>query len=346
MKRKLPAVVVTKCSNKVRRSTVAVNPRPRKGGVPRLPLHTYSSETVVVDHDDHNDEFDRENDDIIASTLPSEAMLAFQSLQQSTDTCLSIPVSGTASVIHGVLDCQLHEWFTLTNRFWSTRMVEEQLQLLRQANTLRSLAIPNTNRLVWITTSDYIRAVSESIATKSSTRNNTSNENSEKGSDDEEVDGNDDSDASLEMVQWWIRYISQRPSDRFRTRDLEEAWQREQKSTNRPRTKAPRDIVPWLQRHQFILAASKDHTTFQLWLPGWGSSVLLTLLQTEKDVLSFLRRSRAKERSLSSLLERMPQHSSAIPIEAVVIPYLVAQGYVQRIARPSGLFLKLLATSC
>jgi hypothetical protein len=195
LKRKLPSIVISNGSRNVRRNTV-VHPRPRGGGVPRMLLHTSSSKTVVEDNDD--DEFDLENDALFASTLPSEAMLAFQSLQQSTDTSLSIPVSGTESAIRGVLDVQLHEWFTLSNSAWSTRMVEEQLQRLRQSNTLRTLALPATDRVVYITTSDYIYGLRE-IVTNHSVIMNT---------EEEKVNNV----SSVEMAEWWITYLSRTPS--------------------------------------------------------------------------------------------------------------------------------------
>ena len=132
-------------------------------------------------------------------------------------------------------------------------------------------------------------------------------------------------------------------------------------------------IIQHLQDAQLILSASYDHCTYQLWLPKvWGTMVLPKFSQLCKDVILYIKRSSYRERSMVSILERFHNHRAATPqqrplttiptakrirgttyaakvanvdtdvyisIPHVIIPYLISQRRVQRIVRPSGMFL-------
>ena len=163
--------------------------------------------------------------------------------------------------------------------------------------------------------------------------------------------------------------------------DIEQAWDQQieqrihTKSVDASSSVAPsslngKKIVPYLQEAQLIMSASNDHSTYQLWLPNvWGTMVLPKLLQLCKDVVLYIKRSSYQERSITSIVERFPNPNATpqhvtftktrhmttathayttknatnihISIQHVIIPYLVSQRRVQRMERPSGMFLKL-----
>ncbi len=127
-------------------------------------------------------------------------------------------------------------------------------------------------------------------------------------------------------------------------------------------------IIQHLQDAQLILSASYDHCTYQLFLPkAWGTMVLPKFSQLCKDVILYIKRSSYHERSMASILERFHNHQQQRPLTVpsakrirgttftakvvnadtdiyisiphVIIPYLVSQRRVQRIERPSGMFV-------
>jgi hypothetical protein len=328
------------------------------------------------DHDDdeldaaiHDDDDD---DRFIADIVPCETYLAIQSLQQSIETCLSIPIfvatnqstrlvrtddpktiqqpvqqfqpSATstttpATTIRAVLECQLMEWFQSprqsSGRGWSTRMVQEQLQQLRHKNMIRSMRINGSNpNVVYVTTNDYIRYIRTTVGNEYHPNTTTTGSNEQ----------------NLIMLEWWIRYLSQHTGYMLHVVDIEHAWNMEpprrstatvQYPTHTPIRTTAADLMKWLQHHQFLLSASVDHTTFQLWLPGWSTVVLPALMKQTKDALLYIQRSFYKERSVQSIIQRISNSTSIIPIEHVLISYMVANGHVRRIQRPTGMFLKL-----
>lgn len=100
-------------------------------------------------------------------------------------------------------------------------------------------------------------------------------------------------------------------------------------------------VIQTLLQSQVLLAVS--HTTrtclYQLWLPSFGSVVQAFDAACHK-ILMALKRSRYKERSVSAL--QQPYSPIATTL---VLDWLVSQGQVQRIERPSGCFVKLVEES-
>jgi len=131
-----------------------------------------------------------------------------------------------------------------------------------------------------------------------------------------------------EAVDWFLRHLPDW-SGRWITRQTIE-----QVHQNDPLLRPIEQTLKVLKDHGLImLRVNVDG--FQLWLPDWGK-VLLHWNKAESSLLAHIKRSYHKERSLQSC----EQKYSPIPT-ALVISWLVFDGQIASLERPSGTFLKL-----
>lgn len=253
---------------------------------------------------------DDDNDAVLFANLACDTLLAIQSLQRSNETSLEIPLAG-GSTIRGVLECQIYERFGD-----SSQQINQEFDELLKTNTLRQLCSSfqhSADRVVtvFILAEDYVRAL-RAIA-------------------------NGDEYGKV-VVDWFVEQLNQWTKSRLAVVDFEDAWK-----NNADCVGTASKAMRWLQDHQILLAASLDHESYQLWLPEWGSAVLPAFFKATTSSLAFLKSSSYKERSVLSVVRRLS--SSPIPVTNVLIPWLVAQGHVQRVERPSGDFVKLVIDS-
>jgi Serine-threonine protein kinase 19 len=373
--KKLPSLVIKKkhknklsSTNSSSRSTRRIQQAavPKRGLPASWPLPKKDAETVTQKVNTANADalLDDTDDALLFANMPCDTLLAMQSLQQSMETRIEIPLLRTTTtggsscindsysssyasmntapntivmMIRGVLECQLHERFTAAKTTatggggGSSQNVSRELDDLLRRNQLRQLSSSASSQhvgvvepvTVYVSTTDYIRGLVVAAAADTA--------------------GNEDSSmtttSTTTLVDWFVRHLNVWTGSRITQSDIEEAWKEDpppNASTFSLRSVA--DLVRWLQERQILLAASADHDAYQLWLPGWGSAVLPAFSKARTDALAFLKQSSYKERSLPSVVRRL--RHSPIPVTDVLIPWLVAQGCVQRIERPSGPFLK------
>lgn len=299
-----------------------------------------------------NDDDDDDDDDLLLiANMACDTALAMQSLQQSIETCVQIPLllgsSGSSSVsrdsapddtmIRGVLECQLYEWFSTTQV--AANSVSRELDRLLQTNQVRQLAssassLPHAASapfIVYLSTADYVRGVYAAAAVGS-------------------VSSNVADEERTAAVDWFVRHLKVWTASRIALADVKKAWKADPPvatpaastaaSAKGSLLSSEQNLVRWLQDCQILLAASADHDAYQLWLPGWGGAVLPAFFKAVQDALVYLKQSSYKERSMESIQRRLSR--SPIPAKGLLIPWLVAQGHVLRIVRPSGPFLKLI----
>ena len=330
-------VVIKKATTKNlgKAKSYLVNPRQvpgsRKRGLPsfhrKIDDANVQRSSLTKDCDDNDD------DDPFFVNLDCDTLLAIRSLHQQrftdpnpTPSCLEIPVDD-GSFLQGVLECQLHEFFTTggcsgTNKGGSSPVVSQELDQLLRNNTLRRLCntITTTNTApitVYIFTKDYQRAARAAVAV--SWNNTVTNEKSQHS-----------------YLEWFLQNLHHWTGHRLSHSALLETWRQ-----NPP--PAPLDqhhhlhfetAIRWLQDQQLLHTAAMDHTDYQLWLPAWGRHVIPAILQAKTKALAFLQQSRSNERSVSSVVQRLHRHP--IPVNAVLIPWWVEQGWVRRVRRPAG----------
>lgn len=90
-----------------------------------------------------------------------------------------------------------------------------------------------------------------------------------------------------------------------------------------------------LVQHEVILPISSEDDCYQLWLPKWPL-VIKAFREASQKVMSCLKRSYQKERSLSALRQPYSPISTSL-----VVDWLVFNGHVAKVERPSGTFVKL-----
>ena len=280
----------------------------------------------LVARDDDNDDLDplqQNDDDEFFDNLACDTLLAIRTLHQQRyndpnpmPSCLEIPVDD-GSVIQGVLECQLHEFFTTGSgtKGGSSPVVSQELDQLLRNNTLQRLSntiTANTAPItVYIFTKDYQRAARAAVASVSLNTTVKNKEASHHSRQHGQV-----------VLDWFLQNLHQWRGHRISHIALEESWHQ-----NPPTKKhSPLDhsihfeaSIRWLQEQQLLHTAAMDHTDYQLWLPMWGRHVVPAILQAKTEALAFLQQSRSKERSVSSVVQRLHRHP--IPVNAFLIPW-------------------------
>jgi hypothetical protein len=320
-------------------STQQQQQRPRRG-LPNFSNRSTTADIVVatIHQNDENNTVDDalendDDDDALFENLACDTYLVFQSLLLNQQTRIDIPIlppSGNAKndSIPGILECQLHERFQN-----GASSVSRELEELLRNNTLRCLVstIPVSSNadtqekqgvgtlMIVVKADDYARAIR-------AYNTNTSS-----------------SDIPLQqqsgIIDWFIHHLKRwtRKRSVIALRDMERAWET---SKSLPPSWNVKHAIRFLQDSQFLMPASSDHESFRLWFPSWGSLVLPAFIKAQTASLAYLRQSRYKERSLTSLMRRLSTYP--IPVEHVLLPWLVAQGYVERIERPAGPCIRLI----
>ena len=185
-KARKPLKVVVKKATKHRgtaKPSLAVRQRQvpgshQKRGLPSF-VHNRKKVDELVARDNDNDDLDplqQNDDDDFFVNLACDTLLAIRTLHQQRyndpnpmPSCLEIPVDDGSS-IQGVLECQLHEFFTTGSgtKGGSSPVVSQELDQLLRNNTLRRLSntiTANTAPItVYIFTKDYQRAARAAVA--------------------------------------------------------------------------------------------------------------------------------------------------------------------------------------
>lgn len=328
-------------------------PDSRKRGLPSF-SHNHKVDEVIAQKttlksDDDNNDLDplqQNDDDDFFVNLECDTLLAIRTLHQHRyndpnpmPSCLEIPVDD-GTLIQGVLECQLHEFFTSGSgtKGGSSLVVSQELDQLLRNSTLQRLsntittntAVPIT---VYIFTKDYQRAARAAVAAVAVNTLAKNKEESQHSRQHGQV-----------ILDWFLQNLHQWTGHRISHTALLETWHQ-----NPPlKTHSSLDhsihfeaAIRWLQEQQLLHTAAMDHTDYQLWLPTWGRHVVPAILQAKTEALAFLQQSRSKERSVSSVVQRLHRHP--IPVNAFLIPWWVEQGWVRRVTRPAGPALQFVA---
>jgi len=157
---------------------------------------------------------------------------------------------------------------------------------------------------------------------------------------------NNNNKNNMILLEWFLQNLHRWTATRISHAALQQTWKQhpptQQGTCTDHRHYSCDATIRWLQDRQLLLAATMDHTQYQLWLPQWGRHVLPALLQAKTDALAFLQQSKYNnERSVVSVVQRLRRHP--VPAHTLLIPWMVEQGWVQRVQRPSGPALKFLA---
>lgn len=325
-----------------RSTTDSCQPRP---GLPSfsnaLPIQENNKTTKAHEEsDDCMDEFSGE--DVLLATIECDTLLAFRSLQRgcpgSVQSYLEVPIPYCGNKhIRGILECQLHQFFREQRGGGSSITVSQEIQQLCQSNTLRVLSngrIDHTTSIcVYLWRHDYERAA---MATIQQTHNNQNRMDTKY-------------DDKICIVEWFLQQLCTWTDSFIDEHIIRCAWDNRCSSScnsnknHKHRTSlcSASDVLRLLQECQLLHAATIDHNKYQLWLPTWGGDVLPTLLKAKTTILTFLLQSKPKlERSLTSIVQRL--RHCIVPVHTILVPWMVEQGWVQLVERPSGLFVKFL----
>ena len=336
-KRSKPVLVVKKKKNTLKRQRGVGIPvaAPRRGGLPSLRpaiLHKVILAQEQQQQQAQQQQQQEEDNDVFAldaeqeaafQSLPSDTMLVIQTLQRNPQTCLSIPLLNGRTV-RAVLECQVQRRLALGQAV-SLELHEAMGSDLVKLQATSSPGQQQDGLQALLMMADYEQAVLDALER---------NKKQQQRQEDEE------SPYSI-ATQWLIQHLQGFSKSRISQSDFQKVYDED------PPFMAPLDtkqqpqrqlqlteLLDILQQLQVILP-SHHYNSYQLWLPEWGT-VLKAWQDAITKLLAQIKRSYYKERSVSSL--QAPY--SAIPTP-VLVEWLLAQGIVEEIQRPSGKFLKI-----
>jgi hypothetical protein len=290
----------------------------------------------------------------------SDTALALQSLVQSSHTCLEIPLAvvnhggattgvslSSGGMIRGVLECQLQNLFqspgtSTISTTGSTVPVSRELDDLvhaRHVTVLEASVRLNDAQtvplVVYIDTRDYIRGVQAAKKDGDTVTSATAT-------------GNSTTTASLDTALWdWFVSDIVRGTGHgrvIRHEDLVQSWTSATTAAGQTHLQSSA-LESWLRQCQtecnVLRVADSTHTAYQWWLPAWGAMVVPAFARAAQRVVRLLKQTTPQRQlSLRNVTTKL-QPRSPISIANLVLPWLVSQGIVQCISRPSGMFVQL-----
>jgi hypothetical protein len=272
--------------------------------------------------------------------------------------------SSSMMMIRGVLECQLYNFFqshkdddNATTTTGSTVPVSRELDALVHARhvTVLEASIRLDNLLVlplvvYVATPDYLRGVQ--AARDDVTRNTTATATATATSDTHSATTTTMTTTTSQESALWDWFVSHIVLGTghgrvIRYEDLVQSWTAPTHANSSSSSLS--SLESWLRQCQTewnILRAADDstmHTAYQWWLPAWGAVVVPALAQAAQRVVRWLKQTSQRRRQLSlhNLVTKLQNPRSPISIRNLVLPWLVDQGVVQCISRPSGTFVQL-----
>jgi hypothetical protein len=357
------------------------HPQPRKSHLQHK-RHNQQDDNVDDDNGDNDAEF-ASYDALVqtwATTLHdnnpvtmSDTALALQSLVQSPDTCLEIPlavvngetVSSSLSntMIRGVLECQLHNFFqspdttstsstatgaTTTTAFVPVSRELDDLVHARHVTVLEASIRLNDAQtvplVVYIATPDYLRGVQAARDDATATNTTAADTNGTATAKTPTITTSLDS----ALWDWFLSQIVRGTGHGrvIRHEDLVQSWTTASSAAAQTKSSSSSlaALESWLRQCQtewnVLRVADSTHSAYQWWLPAWGAVVVPAVAHAAQRVVRRIQQSPQKQLSLRNLTTKL-QPRSPISIANLVLPWLVAQGVVQCISRPSGTFVQL-----
>lgn len=322
-----PVVVVRKRKIKRQRGAGLAAPV-RRGGLPSLRPDMLSSAIVAQEEKHQRDQQQQDNDmfaldatqEAVFQSLPSDTLLVIQTLQSNPQTCLSIPLLNGRTV-RAVLECQIHRRLALDQ----TASLEVHDAMGKELVRLNAASPPSQQQdslQVLVTVAEFEQGVWDALERRKQTR----------------IDDNEKEHSFGVAAQWLILRLQNLSKSRIAQSDLRDIYDQDPpvlapvgaKQRQLPLTQ----LLDNLQQLQLILP-SHHYNSYQLWLPEWGT-VLKAWEESRKKLLAKIKRSYHKERSMAAL--QAPH--SPIPTP-VLVEWLLSQGLVEEIQRPSGNFLRI-----
>ena len=302
-------------------------------------------ETTDLFENDHNND---ETDTAENALAWCDTLQVLYSLQQQSSaanssnnaSCLPIPLKTSGQYIYAVLDCQLYA------SGLQDSIVARELSELQAQTVVIPLGPPRTNHnnnnsgpTVWLTKQDYDRAVRDAVQ--------------------HHLADPATSTIPHPLDVSWIQVVTEWFLDTVLIKhctgnsiahddELKQAWKtrtttRTSQPPNHVDKKEPSvdDAIQFLVHLNLLLPCGWSHESYQVWYPTWPL-VLQTWTQTSQRLVTLLKQSYYKEKSLVSIQKSLGRRSP-IPIW-LLLQYLETRGMVKMTNKPSGPFIQLTAT--
>ena len=343
-----PIVIVIKKRRKRPRQSRVRTINKSKPGLPNLTKQfTEAPASPMIDNDD-----DAFFPPLLEDAIPCDTLLAVQSMTSPAQShmSLSIPLLASSEDILGILQSQIYPFLKKdtpqkgkgsqddNDDHESLGMITRELQELFRKNSLRRLSSISTGATasvaadvtVLLKTEDYVRGVWDAH---------------------DGVDlgpGNAIIAAELKnvhtaYVQWFTDHLHRWTGRVISTSELLKTWQQ---------YSLPKDLqyqsavtlpkaLEYFQRLQILMAnhnsSSGSETTYQLWLPHWGT-VLSALATAQKKFLQKLRQTYQKELSEQSFVQQPFYNNISTRL---LLQWMQDNGVIRLVPKPFGNFIKL-----
>lgn len=255
-----------------------------------------------------DDEFD--DTSLALDELPCDTLLLLRSIEKLR-TCLYIPLQ-EGGLIPTVLESQLYQ--RIAGSGGEDSVVTQELHTLHSNNQIRRLVPPDDETITaWVETRYYVRAVWD--AHRSHQASIICNEEMK--------------NLAVKVTSWFLSNLKNWTKRSIPVEALKEAWKSTASSIHIDK------VIDMLVDMQVLLPTTRS--TFLLWLPQWGA-VLAAVDKAQSKVIAHIKRSLYKELSVRTVEGR--QYPGGLS-GSFVIHTLTMQAKVERVARPSGDFLRM-----
>ena len=310
--------------------------------------------TDLFENDHNNDETDTAENALawcdtlqVLYSLQQQSSTTNNNTSHNNESCLPIPLKTSGQYIYAVLDCQLYA------SGLQDSIVARELSELQAQTVVIPLGPPRTNHgsssnnsgpTVWLTKQDYDRAVRDAVQTHLAVPNVTTT-----------TPHPLDVSWIHSCVEWFLDTVlikhctgniiahDDELKQAWKTRTTTTSSSSSQEGPNHADKKEPSvdDVIQFLVHLNLLLPCSWSHESYQVWYPTWPL-VLQTWTQTSQRLVTLLKQSYYKEKSLVSIQKSLGQRSP-IPI-LLLLQYLETRGMVKTVHKPSGPFIQLTAT--
>ena len=279
-------------------------------------------QAIAVPPDEFSNTFLAEEDEI-----PCDTLMVIRGLQQQERGSLPIPLvhfTGTP-FLHAVLECQVRKRLSQQAAVRELQDLLDDLELVRLRPADAAESSSSTEGLsVLLTREDYFAGVKDACAKAVVNDRDQQQQNGFKA------------DHYRCVIVWFLRHWKEWKGRNIRQEVLQAVVAQNPilvPISPEPEQLSFEQILHLLQNMQIILP-NHHQSTYQLWLPEWGT-VLKAWQKAQTTLVANLKRSYHGERSIKAL----NQPHSPIPTN-ILIEWLTTQGIVDAVERPSGTFLR------
>lgn len=343
-------VVIKKRRKRPRQSRATTIINRSKPGLPNLTKQlTEAPASPTTDNDD-----DAFFPPLLEDAIPCDTLLAVQSLTSPTQShkSLAIPLFASSEDILGILQSQIYPFLKQDTHkkgkgshdddddHESRGMITRELQELFRKNSLRRLSSISTgtaaavtaNVTVLLKTEDYVRGVWDAHDGADHL-----------GFGNAIINAAESKNVHTTYIQWFTDHLHRWTGRVIRTSELLQTWQQfalPQELHYQSTISLPK-ALDYFQRLQILMAhhhnSSGSETTYQLWLPHWGT-VLSALATAQKKFLQKLRQTYQKELSEQSFVQEPFYNNISTRL---LLQWMQDQGVIRLVPKPFGNFITL-----